>query len=171
MSINKTELLTMLKNGKTTDELATEMTAALNEAIAEYKEECAKAEAEKKAAEELENLKAADFQEMVETILDYVYAYYVPDEHSDAFCEVVERLDYKELMSTFDDSIEEIMKLIETLTVLKDSPLFAEIDTTPLFAKTESAAPIKPKVTTKIEELTDEEADAIIENMLKKFGF
>ena len=162
MPINKNELLTMLKNGKTTDELANEMTAALNEAIAEYKEECAKAEAEKKAAEELENLKAADFQEMIETIIEYVYAYYVPDEHSDVFCEAVERLDYKELMSTFDESIKEIIKMIETLTAFKDSPLFAEM---------EKVAPAKPKVTTKVEELTDEEADAIIENMLKKFGF
>ena len=162
MSINKTELLTMLKNGKTTDELATEITNALNEAIAEYKEECAKAEAEKKAAEEKENQKAADFQEMIETIIDYIYAYYVPDEHSDVFCEAVERLDYKELMATFDDSIKEIIKLIETLTVLKDSPLFAEM---------EKVAPVKPKVTTKVTELTDEEADAIIEHMMKKFGF
>lgn len=162
MPINKTELLTMLKNGKTTDELATEITSALNEAIAEYKEECAKAEAEKKAAEEKENQKATDFQEMVETIIDYVYAYYVPDEHIDVFCEAVKRLDYKELMATFDDSIKEIIKLIETLTVLKDSPLFSEM---------EKVAPVKPKVTTKVTELTDGEADAIIEHMMKKFGF
>lgn len=162
MPINKTELLTMLKNGKTTDELATEITSALNEAINEYKEECAKAEAEKKAAEEKENQKAADFQEMIETIIDYIYAYYVSDEHSDAFCEAVERLDYKELMSVCDDSIKEAIKMIETLSVLKDSPLFAEM---------EKVAPVKPKVTTKVEELTDEEADAIIENMMKRFGF
>ena len=162
MPINKNELLTMLKNGKTTDELATEITSALNEAIAEYEEECAKAEAEKKAAEEKENQKAADFQEMIETIIDYIYAYYVLDEHSDVFCEAVEGLDYKELMATFDDSIKEIIKLIETLTVFKDSPLFAEM---------EKVAPVKPKVTTKVTELTDGEADAIIEHMMKKFGF
>ena len=115
--INSNEILEMLKSGKSVDEIASEYSKALNEAIK------AKEEEDKKA--KIDSKKLEDANLILDMIDEFVVNYY--PKYKDAFTEVkgeefIEAVDSMieladELTGLFDDKK---VKVLDTDTVFKD---------------------------------------------------
>ena len=115
--INSNEILEMLKSGKSVDEIASEYSKALNEAIK------AKEEEDKKA--KIDSKKLEDANLILDMIDEFVVNYY--PKYKDAFTEVkgeefIEAVDSmielaNELTGLFDDKK---AKVLDTDTVFKD---------------------------------------------------
>lgn len=70
----KEDILARLQNGESIDEIAKEMTDALNAADAQYQEETIKANAEKLEAERVKEAKRAAVDMMLDGLCDYLVA-------------------------------------------------------------------------------------------------
>ena len=115
--INSNEILEMLKSGKSVDEIASEYSKALNEAIK------AKEEEDKKA--KIDSKKLEDANLILDMIDEFIVNYY--PKYKDAFTEVkgeefIEAVDSMieladELTGLFDDKK---AKILDTDTVFKD---------------------------------------------------
>ena len=115
--INSNEILEMLKSGKSVDEIASEYSKALNEAIK------AKEEEDKKA--KIDSKKLEDANLILDMIDEFIVNYY--PKYKDAFTEVkgeefIEAVDSMieladELTGLFDDKK---AKVLDTDTVFKD---------------------------------------------------
>ena len=115
--INSNEILEMLKSGKSVDEIASEYSKALNEAIK------AKEEEDKKA--KIDSKKLEDANLILDMIDEFIVNYY--PKYKDAFTEVkgeefIEAVDSmielaNELTGLFDDKK---AKVLDTDTVFKD---------------------------------------------------
>ena len=115
--INSNEILEMLKSGKSVDEIASEYSKALNEAIK------AKEEEDKKA--KIDSKKLEDANLILDMIDEFIVNYY--PKYKDAFTEVkgeefIEAVDSMieladELTGLFDDKK---VKVLDTDTVFKD---------------------------------------------------
>ena len=115
--INSNEILEMLKSGKSVDEIASEYSKALNEAIK------AKEEEDKKA--KIDSKKLEDANLILDMIDEFIVNYY--PKYKDAFTEVkgeefIEAVDSMieladELKGLFDDKK---AKVLDTDTVFKD---------------------------------------------------
>lgn len=113
----KEDILARLQNGETTDAIAAEMAAALNEAEAEKKALDAE-----KVAKEKEEARALDAKRVaVDNMLDAVCDYLVASGEGD-FITHIKDIETDKIIELFDDSI----KMAKSLEKLKDLqfPLF-----------------------------------------------
>ena len=113
----KEDILARLQNGETTDAIAAEMAAALNEAEAEKKALDAK-----KVAKEKEEARALDAKRVaVDNMLDAVCDYLVASGEGDLITHIKD-IETDKIIELFDDSI----KMAKSLEKLKDLqfPLF-----------------------------------------------
>ena len=113
----KEDILARLQNGETTDAIAAEMAAALNEAEAEKKALDAE-----KAAKEKEDARALDAKRVaVDNMLDAVCDYLVASGEGDLITHIKD-IETDKIIELFDDSI----KMAKSLEKLKDLqfPLF-----------------------------------------------
>ena len=113
----KEDILARLQNGETTDAIAAEMAAALNEAEAEKKALDAK-----KVAKEKEETRALDAKRVaVDNMLDAVCDYLVASGEGDLITHIKD-IETDKIIELFDDSI----KMAKSLEKLKDLqfPLF-----------------------------------------------
>ena len=117
MSFTKEDILARLQNGETTDAIAAEMAAALNEAEAEKKALDAE-----KVAKEKEEARALDAKRVaVDNMLDAVCDYLVASGEGDLITHIKD-IETDKIIELFDDSI----KMAKSLEKLKDLqfPLF-----------------------------------------------
>ena len=113
----KEDILARLQNGETTDAIAAEMAAALNEAEAEKKALDAE-----KVAKEKEEARALDAKRVaIDNMLDAVCDYLVASGEGD-FITHIKDIETDKIIELFDDSI----KMAKSLEKLKDLqfPLF-----------------------------------------------
>ena len=113
----KEDILARLQNGETTDAIAAEMAAALNEAEAEKKALDAE-----KVAKEKEDARALDAKRVaVDNMLDAVCDYLVASGEGDLITHIKD-IETDKIIELFDDSI----KMAKSLEKLKDLqfPLF-----------------------------------------------
>ena len=149
MSFTKEDILARLQNGETTDAIAAEMAAALNEAEAEKKALDAE-----KAAKEKEDARALDAKRVaVDNMLDAVCDYLVASGEGDLITHIKD-IETDKIIELFDDSI----KMAKSLEKLKDLefPMFS-VNNLP-----------KAKVTVASADLDD--ADKVISEFLKNLG-
>ena len=117
MSFTKEDILARLQNGETTDAIAAEMAAALNEAEAEKKALDAE-----KVAKEKEKTRVLDAKRTaVDNMLDAVCDYLVASGEGDLITHIKD-IETDQIIELFDDSI----KMAKSLEKLKDLqfPLF-----------------------------------------------
>ena len=145
----KEDILARLQNGETTDAIAAEMAAALNEAEAEKKALDAE-----KVAKEKEEARALDAKRVaVDNMLDAVCDYLVASGEGDLITDIKD-IETDKIIELFDDSI----KMAKSLEKLKDLqfPMFG-VNNLP-----------KAKVTVASADLDD--ADKVISEFLKNLG-
>lgn len=145
----KEDILARLQNGETTDAIAAEMAAALNEAEAEKKAlDAEKVAKEKEKTRVLEAKRVA-----VDNMLDAVCDYLVASGEGDLITDIKE-IETDKVIELFDDSI----KIAKSLEKLKDLefPMFG-VNNLP-----------KAKVTVASADLDD--ADKVISEFLKNLG-
>ena len=107
----KEDILARLQNGETTDAIAAEMAAALNEAEAEKKALDAE-----KVAKEKEEARALDAKRVaVDNMLDAVCDYLVASGEGDLITDIKD-IETDKIIELFDDSI----KMAKSLEKLKD---------------------------------------------------
>ena len=116
---NSTDILKMLNEGKTVDEIAKSFTNALNEAQ-KKKEEESKACLRRKT-------QIKDMEEILDSIISYITKYYpnLPVE------ELKEALDAEEIVDSMEELVKEFKNLSKTLESLTSTPA----------AKTKKTAP------------------------------
>ena len=142
----KEDILARLQNGETTDAIAAEMAAALNEAEAEKKALDAK-----KVAKEKEEARALDAKRVaVDNMLDAVCDYLVAFGEGDLITHIKD-IETDKIIELFDDSI----KMAKSLEKLKDLefPMFS-VNNLP-----------KAKIT-----VASDSADKVISEFLKNLG-
>ena len=111
MSFTKEDILARLQNGETTDAIAAEMAAALNEAEAEKKALDAE-----KVAKEKEKTRVLDAKRVaVDNMLDAVCDYLVASGEGDFIADIKD-IETDKLIEMLDDSI----KIAKSLEKLKD---------------------------------------------------
>ena len=88
---NKEDIIARLQKGEDIQNIAAEFTSTLNEANRQYESQ---KEKEKQKAEEIQKLKREEFDEIVNSVRDWLYEYYDIDEDVDfdKTYEVVESL-------------------------------------------------------------------------------
>ena len=142
----KADILARLQNGDTVEDIAAEMTAALNEAEAEKRA----LDAELAAKEKEEETRVLNAKRVaVDCMLDALCDYFVAAGHEEYTKDIAE-IDTDKIVQLLDNSIE-MAKSLEKLKGL-EFPMFGQGLT-------------KPKV-----EVTDVDADEVIGNWLKSFG-
>ena len=142
----KEDILARLQNGETTDAIAAEMAAALNEAEAEKKALDAK-----KVAKEKEEARALDAKRVaVDNMLDAVCDYLVASGEGDLITDIKD-IETDKVIEMLDDSI----KIAKSLEKLKDLefPMFG-VNNLP-----------KAKIT-----VASDSADKVISEFLKELG-
>lgn len=146
MSFTKEDILARLQNGETTDAIAAEMAAALNEAEAEKKALDAE-----KVAKEKEKTRVLDAKRVaVDNMLDAVCDYLVASGEGDLITDIKD-IETDKVIEMLDDSI----KIAKSLEKLKDLefPMFS-VNNLP-----------KAKVT-----VASDSADKVISEFLKNLG-
>ena len=113
--INSNEILEMLKSGKSVDEIASEYSKALNEAIK------AKEEEDKKA--KIDSKKLEDANLILDMIDEFIVNYY--PKYKDAFTEVKGE--------EFIEAVDSIIELADELTGLFDDKKAKVLDTDTVF--------------------------------------
>ena len=146
MSFTKEDILARLQNGETTDAIAAEMAAALNEAEAEKKALDAEKVAKEKEKTRVLEAKRAAVDNMLDAICDYLVASGEGDLIKD-----IKDIETDKVIEMLDDSI----KIAKSLEKLKDLefPMFS-VNNLP-----------KAKVT-----VASDSADKVISEFLKNLG-
>ena len=148
---NKKDILARLQNGETTDAIAAEMAAALNEAEAEKKALDAEKVAKEKEETRVLEAKRAAVDDLLDALCDYLVAAgegnYVKD---------IAEIKTDKVIEMLDGSIE-MAKSLEKLKEL-EFPL----------AELHKAATINPRVHKIV--VDEDNADEVIGDFLKKFG-
>ena len=111
MSFTKEDILARLQNGESTDDIAAEMAAALNEAEAEKKALDAELAAKEKEETRVLNAKRAAVDDMLDALCDYLMVAGEVD-----FIEDLREVDTDKIMEMLDGSIE----MAKSLDKLKD---------------------------------------------------
>ena len=146
MSFTKEDILARLQNGETTDAIAAEMAAALNEAEAEKKALDAE-----KVAKEKEETRALEAKRVaVDNMLDAVCDYLVASGEGDLITDIKD-IETDKIIELFDDSI----KMAKSLEKLKDLEF-------PMFSANNLP---KAKIT-----VASDSADKVISEFLKNLG-
>ena len=146
MSFTKEDILARLQNGETTDAIAAEMAAALNEAEAEKKALDAE-----KVAKEKEETRALEAKRVaVDNMLDAVCDYLVASGEGDLITDIKD-IETDKVIEMLDDSI----KIAKSLEKMKDLefPMFS-VNNLP-----------KAKIT-----VASDSADKVISEFLKNLG-
>ena len=151
----KEDILARLQNGDSMDEIAKEMTDALNAANAQYQEETIKANAEKLEAERIMNAKRAAVDMILDGLCDYLVA--AGDEE---LLKEVKDVDTDEVVEAL-DSITAFTKSLEALRGLE----FPLAPTAKRSCGKGDYGCSKPKVSVKMVDPSD--ADMIIKSFLK----
>ena len=149
---DKSEILARLQNGDTMDEIAKEMSEALNAAQQQYQEETIKANAEKLEAERVMNAKRVAVDMILDGLCDYLVA--VGDEE---LLEDLKDIDTDEVIEAL-DSIVAFAKSLEALKGL-------EFPLAPIAKRDCGNGNDMPKVSVKVVDPTN--ADMIIKSFLK----
>ena len=143
----KADILARLQNGDTMDEIAKEMTDALNAASAEY-EEAKQADAE---ATRVLNAKRTAVDDMLNALCDYLVA-----AGEDKYIKDIAEVETDKVIEMLDGSIE----MAKSLEKLKDLQF--------PFGELHKAATINPKVHKIV--VDEDNADQVIGDFLKKLG-
>ena len=119
MSFTKEDILARLQNGETTDAIAAEMAAALNEAEAEKRALDAEKVAKEKEKTRVLDAKRVAVDNMLDAVCDYLVA-----SGEDDFIPDIKDIETDKLIEMLDDSI----KIAKSLEKLKDLefPLFSD---------------------------------------------
>lgn len=146
MSFTKEDILARLQNGETTDAIAAEMAAALNEAEAEKKALDAEKVAKKKEETRVLEAKRAAVDDLLDAVCDYLVASGEGDLITD-----IKDIETDKVIEMLDDSI----KIAKSLEKLKDLefPMFS-VNNLP-----------KAKIT-----VASDSADKVISEFLKNLG-
>lgn len=146
MSFTKEDILARLQNGETTDAIAAEMAAALNEAEAEKKALDAEKIAKKKEETRVLEAKRAAVDNLLDAVCDYLVASGEGDLITD-----IKDIETDKVIEMLDDSI----KIAKSLEKLKDLefPMFS-VNNLP-----------KAKIT-----MASDSADKVISEFLKNLG-
>jgi hypothetical protein len=148
---DKAEILARLQNGDTMDEIAKEMSEALNAAQQQYQEETIKANAEKIEAERVMNAKRVIVDDMLDCLCDYLST-------------VGEVKLIEELRDVDTDEVVEALDSILAFTKSLEALKGLEFPLAPI-AKRNCGKGDMPKVSVKMVDPTD--ADVIIKSFLK----
>ena len=111
MSFTKEDILARLQNGETTDAIAAEMAAALNEAEAEKRALDAEKTAKKKEEARVLDAKRVAVDNMLDAVCDYLVA-----SGEDDFIADIKDIETDKLIEMLDDSI----KIAKSLEKMKD---------------------------------------------------
>ena len=149
---DKSEILARLQNGDTMDEIAKEMSEALNAAQQQYQEETIKANAEKLEAQRILDAKRVAVDMMLDGLCDYLVA-----AGEETLLKEVEDVDTDEVVEAL-DSIVVFTKSMEALKGL-------EFPLTPTAKRTCGEGNDMPKVSVKV--VDPKNADMIIKSFLK----
>ena len=127
MSFTKEDILARLQNGETTDAIAAEMAAALNEAEAEKKALDAEKVAKEKEKTRVLEAKRAAVDDLLDAVCDYLVASGEGDHITD-----IKDIETDKVIEMLDDSIK-IAKSLEKLKDLEfplfdDKPIAKKID-------------------------------------------
>ena len=145
----KADILARLQNGDTMDEIAKEMTDALNAARAEY-EEAKQADAE---AERVMSAKRTAVDDMLNALCDYLVA-----AGEDKYIKDIAEVETDKVIEMLDGSIE----MAKSLEKLKDLQF--------PFGELHKAATINPKVHKIVVDADADDADQVIGDFLRKLG-
>lgn len=111
--ISKQDFLEALRNGKTSDDLADNITKEFNAALKEY-------QAEQTAADEKNN-KIEDMTEIMDLLHDYLIEYYAETiDDINAFDETFNKETVENLVDAIDNGVE-LMSLINDFNIKKDN--------------------------------------------------
>ena len=162
---DKSEILARLQNGDSMDEIAKEMSDALNAANAQYQEETIKANAEKLEVERVMNAKRVAVDGMLDCLCDFLVA-----AGEEELIKDLNEVDTDDVITMLDSAVG-LAKTLEKLGNLE----FAELPfplSVPRVEKKEDCkcgkgdcGCDKPKVSVKVVDPTN--ADAIIKSFLK----